>query len=173
MDFFDRLTDAELLARTAREPQAFAAFYRRHERLLLRFLMRRCRDAELTADIAAETFVRALEEADRFDPARSGGTSSLPWLLTIAHSTLVTSIRRGIVADDARRRLGWHSTTTRWPASTYSPASTCRSSNCWATFQTIFATPSSPACSRSATTTKSRHSLAARSRWCASASVEG
>jgi RNA polymerase sigma-70 factor (ECF subfamily) len=106
MDFFDRLTDAELLARTAREPQAFAAFYRRHERLLLRFLMRRCRDAELTADIAAETFVRALEEADRFDPARSGGTSSLPWLLTIAHSTLVTSIRRGVVADDARRRLG-------------------------------------------------------------------
>jgi len=106
MDFLERLTDAELLERTAREPQAFAAFYRRHERLLLRFLMSRCRDAELTADLTAETFARALEAAERFDPARAGGTSALPWLLTIAHNTLMTSLRRGTVAEDARRRLG-------------------------------------------------------------------
>jgi hypothetical protein len=49
MDFLERLSDAELLTRTAREPKAFAAFYRRHERLLLRYLMARCRDPELTA----------------------------------------------------------------------------------------------------------------------------
>jgi RNA polymerase sigma factor (sigma-70 family) len=106
MDFLDRLTDAELLARTGREPKAFGAFYRRHERLVLRYLMSRCRDAELTADLAAETFVSALEGAAQFDPARSGGTSAVPWLLTIARNTLVTSVRRGVVADDARRRLG-------------------------------------------------------------------
>lgn len=41
MDFLDRLSDAELLARTGREPKAFAAFYRRHERFVLRFLMAR------------------------------------------------------------------------------------------------------------------------------------
>lgn len=102
----DRLTDAELLARAAAEPEAFGAFYRRHERLVLRYLMSRCENAELTADLAAETFVKALEGADSFDPARSGGTSAVPWLLTIARNTLVTSIRRGVVAEDARRRLG-------------------------------------------------------------------
>jgi RNA polymerase sigma-70 factor (ECF subfamily) len=105
MDFFERLTDAELLARTAREPKAFGAFYRRHERVILRFLMSRCRDTELTADLAAETFASALEAANRFDPARSG-TSAVPWLLTIARNTLLSSVRRGVVADDARRRLG-------------------------------------------------------------------
>lgn len=106
MDFFERLTDAELLERTAREPGAFAAFYRRHERLVLRFLMSRCRDAELTADLAAETFVRVFEGAVRFDPQRAGGTGAVPWILAIANNTLRTSIRRGIVAEDARRRLG-------------------------------------------------------------------
>lgn len=102
----DRLTDAELLARTAIEPEAFGPFYRRHERLVLRYLMSRCENAELTADLAAETFVKALEGADNFDTARSGGTSAVPWLLTIARNTLVTSVRRGVVAEDARRKLG-------------------------------------------------------------------
>jgi RNA polymerase sigma factor (sigma-70 family) len=106
MDFFDRLTDAELLDRTAREPQAFATLYRRHERLLLRILMSRCRNAELTADLTAETFARALEAAERFDSVRAGGTSAVPWLLAIANNTLMTSLRRGVVAEDARRRLG-------------------------------------------------------------------
>ncbi|HJZ35398.1 MAG TPA: RNA polymerase sigma factor [Solirubrobacterales bacterium] len=106
MDFLERLTDAELLERTAREPRAFATLYRRHERIVLRFLMSRCRDAELTADLTAETFARALEAAGRFDGARAGGTSALPWLLAIAHNTLITSLRRGVVAEDARRRLG-------------------------------------------------------------------
>lgn len=106
MDFLERLTDAELLSRTAREPKAFATFYRRHERLVLRFLMVRCGDAELTADLAAETFAKVLEKAEQFDPKRSGGTSALPWLLAIARHTLLASVRRGVVADDARRRLG-------------------------------------------------------------------
>jgi len=30
----------------------------------------------------------------------------VPWLLTIARNTLRASVRRGVVADDARRRLG-------------------------------------------------------------------
>jgi RNA polymerase sigma factor (sigma-70 family) len=106
MDFLERLTDAELLERTAREPRAFATFYRRHERFVLRYLMSRSRDAELTADLAAETFARALEMADHFDPERAGGTSAVSWLLVIAHNTLVSSIRRGIVAEGARKRLG-------------------------------------------------------------------
>lgn len=107
MDYFlERLTDAELLARAGREPRAFAVFYRRHERLVLRFLMARCRNAELTADLAAETFVSVLEAADRFDPERSGGTSAIPWLLTVTRNTLLASVRRGVVAEGARRRMG-------------------------------------------------------------------
>src|SRR5262249_1270181 len=106
MDFLERLTDAELLARTAGEPKAFACFYRRHERLILRFLLARTRDPELTADLAAATFATALQPADRFDASRAGGVSAVPWLLAIARNTLLTSVRRGIVADDARRRLG-------------------------------------------------------------------
>ena len=35
-----------------------------------------------------------------------GGTSVVPWLLTIARNTLLASVRSGVVADDARRRLG-------------------------------------------------------------------
>jgi RNA polymerase sigma-70 factor (ECF subfamily) len=105
MDFLHRLSDAELLERTAREPQAFAAFYDRHERLVLRFLMIRCRDAELTADLAGETFACALEGAKRFDPQHPEGTNAVPWLLTIAHNTLRASVRRGVVAEAARRRL--------------------------------------------------------------------
>src|SRR5262245_55553829 len=105
MDFLERLTDAELLARTVREPKAFATFYRRHERLGRRYLMSRCHDAELTADLAAETFATALELADRFDPGRSPGAGAVPWILMIAHSTLHASVRRGVVAEEARRRL--------------------------------------------------------------------
>jgi RNA polymerase sigma-70 factor (ECF subfamily) len=46
-----------------------------------------------------------LEHAASFDPSRSGDEAG-GWLFAIAHNTLVTSIRRGKVADDARRRLG-------------------------------------------------------------------
>ena len=105
MDFLNRLTDAELLEKTASQPKAFGIFYRRHERLVLSFMNSRCRDAELTADLTAETFVRALEGAARFDPARASGASAIPWLLAIAHHTFVSSVRSGVVADDARRRL--------------------------------------------------------------------
>jgi RNA polymerase sigma factor (sigma-70 family) len=101
-----QLTDGELLAETASKPKSFGLFYRRHEQLVMRFLNARCRDPELTADLTAETFARALEGAARFDPERTSANTAIPWLLGIAHHTLVGSIRRGVVADNARRRLG-------------------------------------------------------------------
>lgn len=103
--FLQRCTDAELLART-KEPDAFATFYRRHEVLVLRFLLSRCCDPELAADLAAEVFAAALESAGDFDPKKSPGNSAIPWLLTVALNTFRTSIRRRVVAEDARRRLG-------------------------------------------------------------------
>jgi RNA polymerase sigma factor (sigma-70 family) len=101
-----RCSDAELLTRSEKEPDAFAVFYRRHEILVLRVLMARCHDPELAADLAAESFASALEAADSFDQEQAGGTSAVPWLLTIALNTLRASVRRGAVAEDARRRLG-------------------------------------------------------------------
>ena len=101
----ERCTDAELLERTARDPEAFAVFYRRHERLVYGFLMSRRRDPELAADLAAEIFATLLESADRFDPERAGGANAVPWILGIARNTLAASLRRGVVADDARRRM--------------------------------------------------------------------
>lgn len=105
MDRFEKLSDAELLERTREDPRAFESFYLRHERLVLGFLIGRTRNAELAADLAAETFAGVLEASERFDPTRLGGTSAVPWLLAVARYTLNASVRRGIVADEARRRL--------------------------------------------------------------------
>lgn len=97
--------DAELLAATVAGPSAFAMFYRRYETRMLAYMRRRVRDPELSADLTSEVFARALEHADAFDARRSGDDAGA-WLFAIAHNTLVSSIRRGQVADDARRRLG-------------------------------------------------------------------
>lgn len=105
MERFENHSDAELLKLTSEDPRAFECFYLRHERLVLGFLMSRTRSAELAADLAAETFAGLLEAAERFDPTRLGGTSAVPWILSVARYTLFASIRRGIVADEARRRL--------------------------------------------------------------------
>lgn len=66
----DHLGDDDLLALTPKQPEAFAVFYRRHERLLLGFFMRRTGEPELAADLAAETFAAALVSVRRFDAAR-------------------------------------------------------------------------------------------------------
>jgi RNA polymerase sigma factor (sigma-70 family) len=105
MNRLHRLSDAELLARTARDGEAFAVLYRRHERLVLRYLISRTRDPELAADLAAESFACVFEVADRFDPKRAGGESAIAWLLAIARNVLRASLRSGAVAEGARRRL--------------------------------------------------------------------
>ncbi len=102
----DRRSDAELLAVTSAEPEAFATFYRRWERPVLGYLMARVRDPELAADLSAEVFAAVLAAAGAFDAERAGSTGAGPWLFAIAHNTLTTSVRRGRVAETARRRLG-------------------------------------------------------------------
>lgn len=104
---FEKQTDAELLAgvATARGSEAFAAFYCRHEALVLAYLRRRVPRSELAADLAAETFAAALEHAGRFDAGLSRDGQAAGWLLTIAHRELLTALRRGRVADQMRRKL--------------------------------------------------------------------
>jgi RNA polymerase sigma factor (sigma-70 family) len=95
--------DDQLLARSGRDPQAFGAFYERHERLVLGFFVRRVRDPELAADLAAETFAAALLGARRY---RGGGAPASAWLIGIARNVLSQSVRRSRVENRARRRLG-------------------------------------------------------------------
>ena len=53
-------SDDALPAAPRAEPEAFAVFYRRHVEALLAYFARRTRDAELAADLTAETFAAAL-----------------------------------------------------------------------------------------------------------------
>jgi RNA polymerase sigma factor (sigma-70 family) len=98
-----RVSDDELLRRARREPDAFAAFYSRHERLVLGFFVGRVGDAEVAADLVAETFAAALAAIPRFRRRREPPTA---WLLGIARNILAMSRRRGRVEARARRRLG-------------------------------------------------------------------
>ena len=49
-------SDDDLLRWTPGDPDAFGAFYRRHEDAVLRYMVARVRDGELAADLTAETF---------------------------------------------------------------------------------------------------------------------
>jgi RNA polymerase sigma factor (sigma-70 family) len=96
-------SDAEILAATSRDPEAFALFYRRYERLLLMYMLRRTGDPEVAADLTAEVFAAALRAAGRYRPHAPTATA---WLLTIAQRTLSSSWRKGRVEARARNRVG-------------------------------------------------------------------
>jgi RNA polymerase sigma factor (sigma-70 family) len=96
--------DRQLLAAArAGDGQAFAAFYRRHRAIVLAYAGRRTGDAELAADLLAETFAAAL--AVVLDGARELPREPVAWLMTIAHNKLIDSVRRGQVERAARERL--------------------------------------------------------------------
>ncbi len=99
----DRRSDAQLLQVTAREPEAFGVFYRRHVTSIMAYLLARTRRPEIAADLCAETFAVALERAEHYDPERAPARA---WLFMLANSRLLDSLRRGRVEDAARRRLG-------------------------------------------------------------------
>jgi RNA polymerase sigma-70 factor (ECF subfamily) len=85
------MTDGELLAATAAgDSEAFGQFYRRHERQVLGYAIRRCSNASDVADLVAETFLGALGSASRF--ADDGGEAT-PWLLGIARRVLARQRR--------------------------------------------------------------------------------
>ena len=79
------------------DADSFAAFYRRFERPVLGFFMRCVGRPDLAADLAAETFARALEGLDGYDPARGRPDQ---WLFGIARHVLGASLRGGILAAD-------------------------------------------------------------------------
>jgi RNA polymerase sigma-70 factor (ECF subfamily) len=94
-------TDEALLA--AGDGAAFEVFYKRYVEQLLGFFSRRTRDAELSADLTAETFAAALAGRRRYRPERGPASS---WLFGIAMHKLADAQRRGYAARSAQRRLG-------------------------------------------------------------------
>ena len=98
------MDDEVLLSRVRRDPEAFGAFYRRHERTIFAYFMRRTGDAEIAADLAAETFAAALMSVGRYRPQ---GSRPLAWLFGIARHKLLRSLEKRRVEDRARRRLRW------------------------------------------------------------------
>lgn len=100
----DTRSDRELLAAArSGDGRAFGSFYRRHHDLVLAFLLRRCRNAEVAADLMAETFAAALTAV--MSPRGELPREPLAWLLTISRNKLTDSVRRGRVDAAARARL--------------------------------------------------------------------
>jgi RNA polymerase sigma-70 factor, ECF subfamily len=97
------LTDAELILASRHDPGAFRELYDRWAERLLVYLYRRTLDAEVAADLLAETFAVAYERRHKFrDVGRPGGA----WLYGIAARELSHWFRRQEVELRAVRRLG-------------------------------------------------------------------
>lgn len=92
--------DHVLLASAAADD--FEAFYRRHVDVVTTFHARRVQRPDLTVDLVAETFARALAGRGAYEPERG---PAVAWLLWIARNLLIDTARRGKVASDARERL--------------------------------------------------------------------
>lgn len=80
----------------------FGAFYDRYVRGVAAFVGGRIREPEVAFDVVGETFARALEHRDRYDPERA---PAIAWLLGIAKHLIVDAARRGRVEAASRYRL--------------------------------------------------------------------
>ena len=70
--------------------QAFDELYKRHRQPLFNFICRFLQDAALAEDVFQETYMRVLENADRFKPRSKFST----WLYTVAHNLCMDELRR-------------------------------------------------------------------------------
>lgn len=77
---------------------AFGELVLRYERRVIRVIHQFVRDEDLSQDLAQETFLRAYQRLDQFDPARRFG----PWLFRIGVNLTLDYLRR-------RKRRGWWS----------------------------------------------------------------
>jgi RNA polymerase sigma factor (sigma-70 family) len=95
--------DAELLRASARDPEAFGAFYDRHAAALLAYFYRRTGCAETSADLTMETFAEAFAHRRRY---RETGASPRAWLFGIAAHQLGRLARRKRVSRRYRAKMG-------------------------------------------------------------------
>jgi RNA polymerase sigma-70 factor (ECF subfamily) len=97
------LDDAQLILRSREDPAAFRLLYERVAPGLLRYLASRVHDAEVAADLLAETFAVAYERRRRF---RNVGRPGAAWIYGIARNELSHYFRHKSVDDRAVRALG-------------------------------------------------------------------
>lgn len=97
------LSDAELLRRTARDPDAFLVVHDRWAPVLHGWARRRIDGDAQAADVVAETFAQAFQHAGRFHDEVDG--SAGPWLFGIATNVMRHSWRRAEVERRTNRRL--------------------------------------------------------------------
>jgi len=96
-DVVSAVNEARLVDDARRgDRQAFGELVQRYERRLLRVIQQFVKSPELAEDLAQETFLKAYERLDQFDPARRFG----PWLFRIGVNQTLDHMRR-------RKRRGW------------------------------------------------------------------
>ena len=84
-------------------PAEIEELYRSHARRIAGYLMRATGDAEVAADLTAETFAAAMVSRGRYQ-ARTATAAA--WLFAIAHHKLADHRRRGAAEHRMRARLG-------------------------------------------------------------------
>jgi RNA polymerase sigma factor (sigma-70 family) len=78
-------------ARIARDPDAFASFYREHVAAVTRFVARRVADPHTVADLTAEVFLAVIDSAATYRPGRG---TQVAWLYGIARNVIAGERRR-------------------------------------------------------------------------------
>ena len=91
-DSADEDSDAEIIARSRREPDWFAIVFRRHVQAITRYVARRL-GPDAAEDVVAEVFLAAFRQRDRYQPA---GPDARSWLFGIA-TNLIGQHRRAEV----------------------------------------------------------------------------
>ncbi|MFC1438574.1 RNA polymerase sigma factor [Streptacidiphilus sp. N1-10] len=85
-----------------RDPSGFAEFYRQNFDTILGFVTRRTDSVHLAADLTADIFLTALEQADSYD-ARRGAPAA--WLYGIARNVLAAHFRGSAREQQAVSRI--------------------------------------------------------------------
>ena len=83
--------DNLIIRAKTRDPEALAEIYQRYHAGIYRYIYHRVQDVELAEDIAAEVFVRMLEQIDRFEDR---GWPISAWLYRIARDRSIDVLRR-------------------------------------------------------------------------------
>ena len=98
-----RESDEAMLVDSQGRPELFTSFYDRHARPLLAFFARRTFDAQVAADLTAETFAEAYACRGRYKDRGDG--SAAAWLYTIGRRQLAHYVRHSRVEQGYRARL--------------------------------------------------------------------
>lgn len=96
-------TDAELIASSGHDPQAFRQLYDRYADPIHAFLLRRTSDRDAALDLTAETFAQVWTSRHSFVDQKGG--SAGPWLFGVARNVLSRSARERRLVNQASEAL--------------------------------------------------------------------